>query len=191
MISSCPPYYSSVASCLLRSHHYLLFRLVAFDCLSCSATFVRSVLSSSLALSFSMPLASCLHLLLSCMQFCWHSVCYSLPRGNFYLPVILRSLVAAVTPGHPNQSLCPVCAGVQRRELTFLTTVNDRNIIPGSELFKVQEWLVGWERRQVGQTINFSGDTFKLHNWSSCDFFFGWRVGAFFFSKGDTHRTYA
>ena len=24
--------------------------------------------------------------------------------------------VAAVTPGHPNQSLCPVCVGVQRRE---------------------------------------------------------------------------
>ena len=32
----------------------------------------------------------------------------------FYL--ILRSSVAAVTPGHPNQSLCPVCVGVQRRE---------------------------------------------------------------------------
>ena len=28
MISLCPPYYSSDASCLLRSHHVLLFRLV-------------------------------------------------------------------------------------------------------------------------------------------------------------------
>ena len=27
MISSCPPYYSSAASCLLRSHHVLLFRI--------------------------------------------------------------------------------------------------------------------------------------------------------------------
>ena len=63
MISPCPPYYSSALSCLLRSHHVLLFRLVASDCLSCSAKLVRSVLSSSLALSFSMPLASCLHLL--------------------------------------------------------------------------------------------------------------------------------
>ena len=64
MISPCPPYYSSALSCLLRSHHVLLFRLVASDCLSCSAKLGRSVLSSSLALSFSMPLASCL--LLSC-----------------------------------------------------------------------------------------------------------------------------
>ena len=63
MISPCPPYYSSALSCLLRSHHVLLFRLVASDCLSCSAKLGRSVLSSSLALSFSMPLASCLHLL--------------------------------------------------------------------------------------------------------------------------------
>ena len=64
MISPCPPYYSSALFCLLRSHHVLLFRLVASDCLSCSAKLGRSVLSSSLALSFSMPLASCL--LLSC-----------------------------------------------------------------------------------------------------------------------------
>ena len=63
MISPCPPYYSSALSCLLRSHHVLLFRLVAYDCLSCSAKLGRCVLSSSLALSFSMPLASCLHLL--------------------------------------------------------------------------------------------------------------------------------
>ena len=54
---------SSALSCLLRSHHVLLFRLVASDCLSCSAKLGRSVVSSSLALSFSMPLASCLHLL--------------------------------------------------------------------------------------------------------------------------------
>ena len=63
MISPCTPHYSSALSCLLRSHHVLLFRLVASDCLSCSAKLGRSVLSSSLALSFSMPLASCLHLL--------------------------------------------------------------------------------------------------------------------------------
>ena len=63
MISPCPPYYSRALSCLLRSHHVLLFRLVASDCLSCSAKLGRSVLSSSLALSFSMPLTSCLHLL--------------------------------------------------------------------------------------------------------------------------------
>ena len=63
MISPCPPYYSSALSCLLRSHHALLFRLVASDCLSCSAKLGRSVLSSSLTLSFSIPLASCLHLL--------------------------------------------------------------------------------------------------------------------------------
>ena len=37
----------------------------------------------------------------------------------FYL--ILRSSVAAVTPGHPNQSLCPVCVGMQRREREFST----------------------------------------------------------------------
>ena len=69
MISPCPPYYSSALSCLLRSHHVLLFRLVASDCLSCSAKLGRSVLSSSLALSFSMPLASCLHPL-SCYSAC-------------------------------------------------------------------------------------------------------------------------
>ena len=63
MISPCPPYYSSALSCLLRSHHVLLFRLVASDCLSCSAKLGRSVLSSFLALSFSMPFASCIHLL--------------------------------------------------------------------------------------------------------------------------------
>ena len=49
-----------------------------------------------------------------CLLFCSHSVCSSLPWGSFYL--ILRSSVAAVTPGHPNLSLCPVCVGVQRRE---------------------------------------------------------------------------
>ena len=69
MISSCPPYYSSAAFCLLRSHHFLLFRLVASDCLSCSAALRHSVLSS-LALSFSMPLSSCLRLLLSCYSAC-------------------------------------------------------------------------------------------------------------------------
>ena len=53
MISPCPPYCSSALSCLLRSHHVLLFRLVASDCLSCSAKLGRSVPSSSLALSLS------------------------------------------------------------------------------------------------------------------------------------------
>ena len=32
-------------------------------------------------------------------------------------PTMLSKSVAAVTPGHPNQSLCPVCVGVQRREI--------------------------------------------------------------------------
>ena len=53
MISLCRPYCCSALSCLLCSHHVLLFRLVASDCLSCSAKLGRSVLSSSLALSLS------------------------------------------------------------------------------------------------------------------------------------------
>ena len=32
---------------------------------------------------------------------------------------MLSKSVAAVTPGHPNQSLCPVCVGVQRREINL------------------------------------------------------------------------
>ena len=61
----------------------------------------------------------------SVLLFCSHSVCSSLPWGSFYL--ILRSLVAAVTPGHPNQSLCPVCVGVQRRErLMMMRTLQCR-----------------------------------------------------------------
>ena len=38
--------------------------------------------------------------------------------------------VAAVTPGHPNQSLCPVCVGVQRREFQVL-------------FFSYKNWPVG------------------------------------------------
>ena len=36
-----------------------------------------------------------------------------------------KQSVAAVTPGHPNQSLCPVCVGVQRRELEDTFVVYD------------------------------------------------------------------
>ena len=119
MISSCLPYYSSAAFCLLRSHHVLLFRLVASDCLSCSAALGHSVLSS-LALSFSMPLSSCLRLLLSCYSACTLSALLCHEATSIYR--ILRSSVAAVTPGHPNQILCPcVCKG-QRRERTHLFT---------------------------------------------------------------------
>ena len=97
----------------LRSHHVLLFRLVASDCLSCSAALGHSVLSS-LALSFSMPLSSCLRLLLSCYSACTLSDLLCHEATSIYR--ILRSSVAAVTPGHPNQILCPcVCKG-QRRE---------------------------------------------------------------------------
>ena len=114
MISSCPPFYSRAASCLLRSHHALLFRLVASDCLSCSATRAWSLcplfFSRSLFLHAALILSSSSSVLLFCSQ----NVCSSLPRGSFNL--IMRSSVAAVTPGHPNQSLCPVCEGVQRRE---------------------------------------------------------------------------
>ena len=51
MISSCPPYYSSALSCLLRSHHVLLFRLVAYHCLLVRP---RLVALSSLLLSLSL-----------------------------------------------------------------------------------------------------------------------------------------
>ena len=34
-------------------------------------------------------------------------------------PTMLSKSVEAVTPGHPNQSLCPVCVGVQRREINL------------------------------------------------------------------------
>ena len=52
MISSCPPYYSSAAFCLLCSHHVLLFRLVS-DCISCLAALGHSLSSFVLSLSFS------------------------------------------------------------------------------------------------------------------------------------------
>ena len=67
MISSCPPYYSSAASCLLHSHHVLLFRLVASDCLSCSTKLGRSVLSSSLALSLSPCRSHPVHVFIFCL----------------------------------------------------------------------------------------------------------------------------
>ena len=84
----------------------------------------RLVALSSLLLSLSLFLnaARILSSSSSVLQFCSHSVCSSLPRGSFYL--ILRSSVAAVTPGHPNQSLCPVCVGVQRREWLYLLCVH-------------------------------------------------------------------
>ena len=77
-----------------------------------------------------MPLASCLHLL-SCYS-ARILPTLSMPRGNFYL--ILKSLVAAVTLGHPNQILCPcdLCRG-QRRELNFANfseSQNPQNIVP-------------------------------------------------------------
>ena len=68
----------------------------------------------------------------SVLLFCSHSVCSSLPWGSFYL--ILRSSVAAVTPGHPNQSLCPVCVGVQRREVK----VRRKNDHPGSQVHVIR-----------------------------------------------------
>ena len=50
----------------------------------------------------------------SVLLFCSHSVCSSLPWGSFYL--ILRSSVAAVTPGRPNQiSVSCVCRGAEAR----------------------------------------------------------------------------
>ena len=51
MISPCPPYYSSALSCLLHSHHVLLFKLVASDCLSVRPSLVAL---SSLLLSLSL-----------------------------------------------------------------------------------------------------------------------------------------
>ena len=123
MISPCPPYYSSALSCLLRSHHVLLFRLVASDCLSCTAKLGRSVLSSSLALS---PCRShpvfifCLAILLAfCLLFsAMRQLLSDIEKlgCSCHTRAPKPPSVAAVTPGHPNQSLCPVCVGVQRRE---------------------------------------------------------------------------
>ena len=55
MISPCPPYYSSALSYLLRSHHVLLFRLVASDCLS----IVRPSLVALSSLLLSLSLSPC------------------------------------------------------------------------------------------------------------------------------------
>ena len=143
MISPCPPYYSSALSCLLRSHHVLLFRLVASDCRSCSAKLGRSVLSSSLALSFSMPLASCLHLL-SCYSARILSAFLCHEAAKFYL--ILRSSVAAVTPGHPNQSLCAVCVGVQRREhMQTHAHIPKHRIARGASIFQQKVCCCFWK----------------------------------------------
>ena len=67
-----PFYSSSAAFCLLRSHHVLLFRLIASDCLSCLAAFGHSLSSPLLSLSLSpchshiiMPSSS---VLLFCLQ---------------------------------------------------------------------------------------------------------------------------
>ena len=106
-----PFYSSSAAFCLLRSHHVLLVRLVASDCLSCLAAFGHSL--SSLLLSLSLHVARILPSS-SVLLYSARNLSFSLPRGNFCQ--ILRSSGAAVTPGHPHQSLCPVCVGVQRRE---------------------------------------------------------------------------
>ena len=125
MISPCPPYYSSALSCLLRSH-VLLFRLVASNCLSCSAKLGRSLLSSSLALSLS-PCRShlvfifCLAILLAfCLLFsAMRQLLSDIEKLGCGCHTRAPKPVAAVTPGHPNQSLCTVCVGVQRREYKF------------------------------------------------------------------------
>ena len=117
----------------LRSHHVLLFRLVASDCLSCSAALGHSVLSS-LALSFLMLLSPCLRFLLSCYSACTLSALLCHEATSIYR--MLRSSVAAVTPGHPksvaavaqghpNQILCPcVCKGQRREEEKDLDSLN-------------------------------------------------------------------
>ena len=120
MISPCPPYYSSALSCLLCSHHVLLFRLVASDCLSCSAKLGRSVLSSSLALSFSMPLASCLHLLSCYSAHILSALLCHEAASIWYWEARLR-----LSHQGTQTNLCVLCVGVQRRE-RLLKTCNNR-----------------------------------------------------------------
>ena len=76
MTSSCPPYYSSAALCLVRSHHVLLFRLEASDCLFLfgRAWSLCPPFSRSLFLHAARTLSSSSSVLL----FCSHSVCSSL-----------------------------------------------------------------------------------------------------------------
>ena len=80
------------------------------DCLCCMAAFGHSL--SPLLLSFSLsPCCShpafifCLAILLA---FCPTLLCHEATSiGDRQ-----ARLIAAVTPGHPNQALCPVCVGV-------------------------------------------------------------------------------
>ena len=168
MISPCPPYYSSALSCLLRSHHVLLFRLVASDCLSCSAKLGRSVLSSSLALSFSMPLASCL--LLSCYSARILSalLCHE-AASIWYWEVRLRLshqgtqtnlCVPCVCRGAEARILFLVCVQACARELfsycPFRETPHLRKHefqVNGSEKTKeerrLREWSFSWLARKL------------------------------------------
>ena len=72
----------------------------------------------------------------SVLLFCSHSICSSLPWGNFYL--ILRSSVAAVTPGHPNQISVPcVCRGAEARMWQFCCCRNKELHCSGISSFVV------------------------------------------------------
>ena len=121
MISPCPPYYSSALSCLLRSHHVLLFRLVASDCLSCSGELVAL---SSLLLSLSL------------------SPCRSHPVFIFCLAILLafcllfsamRQLLSDIeklgcgchTRAPKPISVSCVCRGAEARTIFFPQTCSD------------------------------------------------------------------
>ena len=102
------PFYSSSATiCLLRSHHVLLFRLVAFDCISCLAALGHS-LSSLHAARILSSFPSCYSLAV-CPILLWHeatSIVYW--EARLWLS--------------QHQYLCPVCVWVQRRELFISIT---------------------------------------------------------------------
>ena len=140
IISSCPSalvVLHSVCSACDRSY---CSDWVASVCLSYLFLWTRPLLTT-LVLSRSLSLSFSLSLSLSLSPWRSHPVfvfCFTIPlascptplwRGvhNFYLK--LRSLVTAVTPGHPNQSLCSLCAhiGVKRRKDMFYTWHNGEN----------------------------------------------------------------
>ena len=101
---------------VLSSHNLLLFSLgsigLSFGLGRFWPLFALSFFSLSLSLSLNAAriLSSSFVLL-----FRVHTVLLFLCReATFFL--MLRSSVAAVTPVHPNQYLCPVCVGVQMWE---------------------------------------------------------------------------
>ena len=109
-----------------------------------------------------MPLSSCLRLLMSCYSACTLSALLCHEATSIYR--ILRSSVAAVTPGHPNQILCPcVCKG-QRREIDCLHRPCSRPAPRG----KIESVRTHSEVIEQFDSFSLLKLLFLVRNWHCC-----------------------